>query len=254
MSLKINQILSTKLNKESFYYNTSRQTDLAFVQELVNSDNNLNIAFTDKKIIYNFSTDSYYYLKMKIKRISSEQKITLKLNNENDISQYIDDFTVFPSEEENKYAVIECVIAPNSSYSEVDIILTRQMIDFTVGDTDLNNTTSIKNIGRIVDIVSYEIYQFNNLIPSSNNASLNLLKIGVQGPYGMLMCINGEGIRIGPSGIYEIKNGYKVSFFGVALKSSEDNYGNYSRDNFIIDYQYDDSITNEINDEDEEGE
>jgi len=28
------------------------------------------------------------------------------------------------------------------------------------------------------------------------------------------MCINGEPIRIGPSGIYEIRNGYKVNFLG----------------------------------------
>jgi len=36
----------------------------------------------------------------------------------------------------------------------------------------------------------------------------------------MLMCINGEGIRVGPSGIYEIKNGYKVKFLGIVQHNS----------------------------------
>jgi len=45
------------------------------------------------------------------------------------------------------------------------------------------------------------------------------------------MCINGEEIRIGPSGIYEIKNGYTVNFIGFAILPNDNNY-------FILDYQY----------------
>ena len=55
----------------------------------------------------------------------------------------------------------------------------------------------------------------------------------------MLMCINGEQIRIGPSGIYEIKNGYIVNFIGVVVKNSTNSStGELEQDNFIIDYQY----------------
>lgn len=54
----------------------------------------------------------------------------------------------------------------------------------------------------------------------------------------MLMCINGEEIRIGPSGIYEIKNGYIINFIGVVPRISRDSTGAIGRDNFLIDYQY----------------
>ena len=65
------------------------------------------------------------------------------------------------------------------------------------------------------------------------------------------MCINGQGIRIGPSGIYEIKDGYKINFLSVLPKTSyqivSSNSGNqytasYTSDVFVIDYQYDDTV------------
>ena len=52
----------------------------------------------------------------------------------------------------------------------------------------------------------------------------------------MLMCINGEGIRIGPSRIYEIRNGYKINFLGVVIRNSSNTSGSLGRDSFIIDY------------------
>ena len=63
----------------------------------------------------------------------------------------------------------------------------------------------------------------------------------------MLMCINGEPIRIGPSGIYEIRNGYKIYFLGFIIKSYDeiiDENGNKQicRDDFIVDYQYEEGV------------
>jgi len=52
------------------------------------------------------------------------------------------------------------------------------------------------------------------------------------------MCINGEPIRIGPSGIYEIRNCYKIKFLSFIIRESEEEDGTYKTDNFIVDYQY----------------
>jgi hypothetical protein len=52
----------------------------------------------------------------------------------------------------------------------------------------------------------------------------------------MLMCINGEDIRIGPNGIYEINNGYKITFIGFVVQQSDQTPD--KRDYFILDYQY----------------
>ena len=44
------------------------------------------------------------------------------------------------------------------------------------------------------------------------------------------MCINGEQIRIGKNGIYEINNTIQVTFLGFIPKSASEY--------FIVDYEY----------------
>jgi len=56
----------------------------------------------------------------------------------------------------------------------------------------------IKSFTRLIDVIATLKNTYSNLA--------YLTKIGIQGPPSMLMCINGEEIRIGKSGIYEINN------------------------------------------------
>ena len=56
-----------------------------------------------------------------------------------------------------------------------------------------------------------------------------LKQIGVQSHPGLEMCINGEMIRVGRTGIYEINHGIDINFIG--FMPEED-------DHFIMDYQY----------------
>ena len=51
-----------------------------------------------------------------------------------------------------------------------------------------------------------------------------LKQIGVQGPPGLLMSINGEPIRIGRSGLYEINNGINTTFIGFIVEANEKYY------------------------------
>ena len=62
-------------------------------------------------------------------------------------------------------------------------------------------------------------------------APYRLKRIGVQGTPGLLMCINGEQIQIGKSGIFEINIDYIVSYFGVVIEKDSDKV-------FLLDYQY----------------
>jgi len=50
------------------------------------------------------------------------------------------------------------------------------------------------------------------------------------------MCINGEQIRIGKSGIYELNNGIAVSFIGFIPKESTTSSDGL--DYFIMDFEY----------------
>lgn len=255
MSYKVGQILS---NNVSNYY-TDRQIDkMDLISDIETKNDIIEVYFKDKKISYNFVVDNHYYIKLKIKRfINSDQKITLKLINDNesssDVSQYIDNFTIFQNNNNgNEYATIEAIVSPNTTYTHLAVILTRQYEDFTVQQS--NSSVVIENrLGREIEITGFQIFQFSNLIPNlmGSDQKLTLTKFGIQGPPGMLMCINGEGIRIGPSRIYEIRNGYKINFLGIVIRNSSDISGSLGRDSFIIDYQYKDTITVENQEEGE---
>ena len=87
--------------------------------------------------------------------------------------------------------------------------------------------------GRICNIYIDRLDEVYNVInylnPLINKSSL--LQIGVQSAPGLLMCINGEEIKVGRSGLYEILNGYKISFIGFIVEPDDNKY-------FILDYQY----------------
>ncbi len=234
MSFKIGQFRSSSSDADSVYIanGTSQKISDKEPVEITNTISaGADISFRDQSIAYDFVAEQNYYIKIKIRRIPSDQTITLRLahgeNSTVDTYQFIDSYTIFTATGENQYAVIESIVQPNSAYQQLNLILSRTSADF-----QKENQSSGGAIGRVIEITDYEIYQLNNLV------NKKCTKIGVQGPLNMLMCINGEEIRIGPSGIYEIKNGYIINFIGVVPRRSRDSTGQLGRDNFIIDYQY----------------
>lgn len=280
MSFKIGQKRYSVENSTVFFQSEKSQTESTVAVETFTTKVS-SIQFTDKRIPYNFETDQNYYIKLKVQRKNTQQNITLKLTNGDDVStasQEIDSFTVYPDFSkssvgdsssvniyqdiniENSYAIVEFIVSPNSAYSYLTIVLDRELADFGINKNtnsgqesgvsqDALDNLETLNLGRIVQISSYQIQKLQNLLDN-----IQAQKIGIQGPTGMLMCINGEGIRIGPSGIYEIKNGYKVNFLGVVRGQSQDLKGSFGRDSFIIDYQYNSNQTSDISNDEEEGE
>ena len=92
--------------------------------------------------------------KLKIKRfINSDQKITLKLINDNesssDVFQYIDNFTIFQNNNNgNEYATIEAIVSPNTTYTHLAVILTRQYEDFVVEQASESSVVVNNRLGR----------------------------------------------------------------------------------------------------------
>ena len=253
MSLKIGQVLSSQITE-----NTLSKFENVTISNITTRDDVIGRNFQD--IVFSpvpFESGNYYYLKLVVKRISSRQDITIKLDNSGateDYTQYIDDFTVFgidsTEEDHFEWAYYETIIAPGTNYNQIRLILTRTEADFEEKTTIIENNEEKEYNGRIIELDKQKsgIYQIKNLI-EKDGSSVNkifktstLTKFGIQGPSGMLMCINGEGIRIGPSGIYEIKDGYSINFLSILPGTSYQNDGSgYSSDTFIIDYQYNDN-------------
>ena len=219
----------------SFNFGQFKRTDLA-VANYFSSINNytilndqprgsLGLTFNEKCMHLNqsLSYGKTYYLEFTTRGFEDNRKITiiLKNSNNNENEQEIDLFNLSPLQTTKTFNVI---ITPNTQgYDKIIFQLERNANDLSES-TPAELTINISTFGEVKDLLKSPI----NISP--------LIKIGVQGPAGMLMIINGQPIRIGPSGIYEINNGYKIKSFGVILK--ENNSFTDNNDYFILDYQY----------------
>ena len=171
-----------------------------------------------------------YYIRFKIFKLDTEQKITIKLVNtekEEDNIQIVENITI-SSGDEMDYDTFELVISPsdNHTYNQIYFELNRELIDYNILKPD---GTYGREMNISIDRLD-EIYNVINYLSSSIDNKYLLKQIGVQGPPGLLMSINGEAIRIGRSGIYEINNGINTTFIGFIVENNE----KY----FILDYQY----------------
>lgn len=161
--------------------------------------------------------------------MNSVQNFSLQLQNSND-SQTIEDYTVPAGTGSTTFDI---VLTPNATYNLIVFVLARTTEDYNV----IENS----QYGRIMDITVNEnnIYLMTNIIDTlaSTYGLAELIRIGVQGPTGLMMSINGEQIKIGKTGIYELNDiNIKITYLGFALKENVLNVDGY--DNFILDFEY----------------
>ena len=169
-----------------------------------------------------------YYIRFRIYKKANPQTIIIKLINTNKQTDNIQNLRtiVVDAGRETEYNTYEIVIPPNNNYNQIKFELQRELEDY-------NKKNSDGTYGRIckIEVIRLdEIYNVINYLTTIINKSA-LLQIGVQSAPGLLMCINGEEIRVGRSGLYEILNGYKVTFIGFIVEPNDNKY-------FMLDYQY----------------
>lgn len=171
-----------------------------------------------------------YYLVFRVNnpvdnKVPTDQTITIKLKNENS-----ETVQTIKTVSKGSNSVL---ITPIATFKYIVFELERVSQDYTYKNEDTNT------FGRKMDIKIETFGLIKNILTDFINLKEPLIKIGVQGPKGLVMCINGEEIRIGNSGIYEIDNGMKINYFGVILNSDRSSMAypdNYQY--FILDYQY----------------
>lgn len=175
-----------------------------------------------------------YYLHFKVKKRSdSIQSFYLKLKNSlktEDNEQIIEQYTVDSvMAGVDQWAYFEVIISPNAEYDQIIWELQRINTDFNNSD----NQSQKQQIGRIMNIEIQSYAQLVDIVTTLKNTYPKLkylTKIGIQGPPALLTCINGEQIRLGRNGIYEINNGIKITSISFVPKSSDDY--------FIMDFEY----------------
>lgn len=171
-----------------------------------------------------------YYLQFTVKeRMDSEQKFYLKLKNNTqseDNEQLIEEFSVPIGNGNLRY--FEVIFTPNATYSEILWDLQRTLLDYQLDDGRIMDI-NIVAFTKLINVISYLKQNYSNMT--------YLTKIGIQGPPSLLTCINGEQIRIGKSGIYELNNDLiKITYVGFIPKSST--FSSNETDYFIMDFEY----------------
>lgn len=161
------------------------------------------------------SAGSTFYLHVKIKRLVSAQRFYLYLTN----------YSIEESEEAKTQYVktIDIQAGDPNSWADCEVVFS-PLIDFDCILFQLQRTIDdYRTATRYPRIVYEELSEVNNIITSQIGYGTELIKIGVQSHPGLIMCINGEEIKIGRSGIYEIRNGIiSVNSFSVLQAAEED--------------------------------
>ena len=235
MSFNLGQFRRDQLNVSAY---RTVIADYSVESNIRTSATSSYIRFEDKMIKMTngmaLSSSVNYYLKVAIHRnINRSQNLTISLQNSSVSGslQTLDNVYIPSGSAGNDYNVVyEMIIAPNGVYDQ--IVFTMDRTD----PADLTRNNGDGTYGAKVNIDVVEFCQVYNVINAMNPNIEKLIKIGVQGRPGLLMAINGEQIRIGPSGIYEINNGYKVTSIGFILQNVSDTAD--GKDYFILDYQY----------------
>lgn len=179
------------------------------------------------------SADGNMFLRFAVTRFTRDTGVTIKLAKENTSAlsstdvQIVSTITVPAGNnaiELSTPVIFDIVIAPNDDYDQLIFAIDRDGQDFTETPRKWipRQSFMVLNYGTITNII--DAY----LNPYIENIG-RLKQIGVQSHPGLEMCINGEMIRIGRSGIYEINHGVNIYFIG--FMPEED-------DHFIMDYQY----------------
>ena len=94
------------------------------------------------------------------------------------------------------------------------------------------NESGEMEYGRVIDInnVEYSLLRINNLVDQMNMGG-TLSRIGVWGHPGLIMTINGEEIKVGPSSYYELD---VLPIVSLGIVAGTNDFNN----NFTIDYAY----------------
>ena len=246
MALQINQLTSQSLSQGVLNIGTA--SSLSFSKGQISTASGIgNYSFKDSTIEYNFEKDVIYFLKIKIIRpkvdadVSGEsiwnniqdqlinKTVTFKLQNYNGKNeQYISEYTIpfFTSfDSVDQYVIIELIFKPFQNFNRLSLILNRTVADlvniYISGGTDAGSKIDF-------DIRETKLIAIQTSVLDADELK-KIRKIGVQSNPGLLMCINGEAIRVGPSGIYEIKNGYPINFLSFLLENEQEH--------FIFDYE-----------------
>lgn len=165
-----------------------------------------------------FELGKTYYCHCKIKTAAEDinQRITLKLINEQEYNQANNE-NIEQHEQYIKTIIIEGT-EDGQEWVDVDFIFTPQGGQLDTILFYFNRTTSDYINEKQIAVAFLELSQINNIFTNKL-----MLKIGVQSRPGLRMAINREEIYVGRTGVYELKNKeIKINFISMIAQKEYD--------------------------------
>lgn len=133
------------------------------------------------------------------------------------------------TEQGKNFGVFELTFRPvQDGFTSILLEMVRTAEDYSIQHTGPSGV----EFGRKVDISSIQttVYTISNLV-NLMGVENDLSRIGVWGHSGLTMVINGEEIKIGPSGYYELD---ALPIESIGIVAPDNDFSN----NFTIDYAY----------------
>ena len=150
---------------------------------------------------------------------------------------------------ENEYATFEFVFSPGTDYpanfggfDTIWLQMVRSEVDLNMSQTVSDGNSSQTVAGRYINPSKvngkFNCYSLRNLVTDSDygfglpkTAGEKVSKFAINGNPGLRIAVNGEGMRIGPSGTFSF-DAFDVASIGVMA------YGYTYSSMFTIDYEY----------------
>lgn len=208
MSYKIKQFRSSQVPNFQTLVSQEPSQEPSFYTEirgtLNNNNNKFNLVDADA-----LQTSESYYIKFSV-TFSTTSSLYLKLKNDStNTEQTLQAFSGTVVNNEPVEIYFQTVFSPNADgYSTISWQPGQNGVTITIGNVYLR--------------------KLFNIVPDPRNKFIT--KLGVQGPPSLLMCINGEKIRIGKNRIYEMDN-KNIKINSLCFCPKEEDF-------FIADYEY----------------
>lgn len=178
---------------------------------------------------------SSYYLKFEVsQRPEAAQDFIIKLKNNDVTIDNVQEVKTLKVAAGTGKISFELIFNPNSKYNQLIFELRRLALDFYLDNGDGTS-------GRKMEINILEFSKIINIVDSYLKGKFSgltkLKKIGLQGPPGLMFVLDGEEIRIGRTGVYELYNdNIEISYIGFIIKDSL--FTQSGKDFFVMDFKY----------------
>lgn len=178
-----------------------------------------------------FRENVSYYIHFEIKKETTKNnKIILKLtsnnenyNNNDQNIQILEIQKANSNIEDNNYEIFDIIFTPYTNNFNILVWEQERTLN------DIIEFSKTNNFDDKITIKNIKIYSLNNLINNLDNNIKEITKLGIQSHPFIFIVLNGEPIRVGRNGIYEITEGVKINSLCLAPISTG---------SIILDYKY----------------